>query len=427
MEANPRSARPATAVLPGAEQQNASVRNRTFFGGVTNEIKMRGGFKNVFSIFGSQTLFENPFITNYEVRDETNAGARTWFQYKNNEDSWIPATLQAGAEYQEMQSVISNYGNRSGVRDSVQAIDNVNTRQAFVFGRGYFAFRKKTTVDAALSYNFNSLDFDRTAPVLSSGRRTFTPQLMPRVALLYKLRERLALRAILSRGYSPPTLQEVRSSDLRVNETLGPESGWNYEAGIRTSTKDNRISLDAAVFYYRLNRAIIRNVNASGQEYFENTGATDQPGFESSVYVQLLKGQRENKFFRAVTLGNSNTIYAFTFSSTRKSLTGVPSTVEITSLRFQFPRSVYCFIQHNHTSALPLNDANTTWSKAYDLLMVKAGWVILRNNHIFDLSAGVDNLLDVKYSLGNDLNAVGARYYNPAAGRNYFVRLSYTR
>jgi iron complex outermembrane receptor protein len=40
------------------------------------------------------------------------------------------------------------------------------------------------------------------------------------------------------------------------------------------------------------------------------------------------------------------------------------------------------------------------------------------------LSGGVDNLFDQKYSLGNDANGFGGRYYNAAAGRNYFATLA---
>jgi iron complex outermembrane receptor protein len=36
---------------------------------------------------------------------------------------------------------------------------------------------------------------------------------------------------------------------------------------------------------------------------------------------------------------------------------------------------------------------------------------------------GADNLLNQKYSLGNDLNAVGNRYYNPSPLRNYYAGL----
>jgi iron complex outermembrane receptor protein len=39
----------------------------------------------------------------------------------------------------------------------------------------------------------------------------------------------------------------------------------------------------------------------------------------------------------------------------------------------------------------------------------------------YDFFIGIDNALNQRYSLGNDLNAVGGRYYNAAPARNYFV------
>jgi iron complex outermembrane receptor protein len=35
-----------------------------------------------------------------------------------------------------------------------------------------------------------------------------------------------------------------------------------------------------------------------------------------------------------------------------------------------------------------------------------------------EIFAGVDNLLDEQYSLGNDLNAFAGRFYQPAPTRN---------
>ena len=40
-------------------------------------------------------------------------------------------------------------------------------------------------------------------------------------------------------------------------------------------------------------------------------------------------------------------------------------------------------------------------------------------------SIGVDNLLDETYSLGNDINAMGNRYFNPAAPRNYYAGMKF--
>ena len=48
----------------------------------------------------------------------------------------------------------------------------------------------------------------------------------------------------------------------------------------------------------------------------------------------------------------------------------------------------------------------------------------LWSNVLIDVFGGIDNALDKTYSLGNDLNAVGGRYYNAASGRNFYVGLS---
>ena len=37
-----------------------------------------------------------------------------------------------------------------------------------------------------------------------------------------------------------------------------------------------------------------------------------------------------------------------------------------------------------------------------------------------EVFVGADNILDEKYSLGNDVNAFGGRYFNAAAPRNYY-------
>jgi iron complex outermembrane receptor protein len=103
-------------------------------------------------------------------------------------------------------------------------------------------------------------------------------------------------------------------------------------------------------------------------------------------------------------------------------LTGVPRQVAVSSLQFRLPQSVYVFVQHNYTARLPVNDANTVYAGSYHLLQAKAGWQVPWHYRTrLNIYAGADNLLNQKYSLGNDLNAVGNRYYNPAPLRNFYV------
>jgi iron complex outermembrane receptor protein len=429
---DPRQARLPTKVLPSAVDQRARVRNRTFFGGVVNDVRITDNIRHVISVFGSQTFFENPFITNYEVRDEGNGGARTWLEFSNDEESGIRVKWNIGGEYQEMQSQISNYGNNLGVKDTIQASDNFNIRQAFGFTRLLIDIYSKWTLEVSCSYNTNRYTFSRLAPIqIAENKKAFDPQFMPRLSMSYFLFKALSIRAIVSRGYSPPTLQEIRPSNNIVNTSLQPESGWNYEGGIRLSAMDGRLWWDVSAFYYELKQAIIKRSDENGQDYFVNAGTTYQPGVESQLSLQLVE-TNNTKFIRGLQLTHAYTYMYFKFGNyandlvnfSGKDLTGVPREISVTGISVNFPLNLYFFAQHNYTSRIPLNDLNSEYASHYDLVQLKAGWKFNgRRKFVLDLSAGVDNLLNERYSLGNDLNAVGNRYYNAAAPRNYFGKI----
>ncbi|MBO9660756.1 MAG: TonB-dependent receptor, partial [Chitinophagaceae bacterium] len=56
----------------------------------------------------------------------------------------------------------------------------------------------------------------------------------------------------------------------------------------------------------------------------------------------------------------------------------------------------------------------------------RIGWKTKRSKKAgYNFYIGADNLLDQKYSLGNDINAAAGRYYNAAPRRNYYVGLSF--
>ena len=69
---------------------------------------------------------------------------------------------------------------------------------------------------------------------------------------------------------------------------------------------------------------------------------------------------------------------------------------------------------------MPLDDANTTYASQYHLLQAKTGLRIPFAKVAICPFLGVDNLLNEKYSLGNDINALGGRFFNPAPPRNFY-------
>jgi len=430
MQANPRSARLPTATLPGAIQQKIRINTKMLLGGLVNDAQLTNRIRNVLAVFGNHVDFANPFITNYEQRNENTYGLRTYFELAAIPKENFDWKLNLGVEWQQTNSQISNYDNNAGEKGDVQKIDKINTGQHFFFARYAADIFKRLHVEAAASLNYYGYKFRNLAPLNETDftNRSFDAVVMPRLALSYQITNDFIWRASVSRGYSTPTTAEVRPTDNIINTGLQAQIGWNYETGFRLRNKDESLLLDASVFYYRLDRSIVRQLNPNETEYYINSGGTNQPGFELAFTDWFIK-RKQNGIIRGLQFNTALTVSRFKFrdynvagaSYSGNRLTGVPREVVVSSLQTLLPQNFALFVQHNYTANIPLNDANSVYAAKYHLLQAKASWQhnISRKTRL-ELYAGADNLLNQKYSLGNDLNAVGNRYYNPAPLRNYF-------
>lgn len=426
---NPRLARPATSVFPGAVQQQAGIKNKTWMGGIVNEYQITSTIRHIISVFGSTTLFKNPFITNYEERSEKSAGFRTFLEHRITQDNFH-LTGNLGMESQSTGSDIGNYKNNLGSKGMLQSQDKLNAFQTFYFAHLSAGFSDKLIIETGASINRYNYTYRTIAPVSGKKATTrFDQQLMPRAAVSYLFRDNVSWRASVSRGYSPPTIAEIRSSDNVINTNLQPETGWNYESGVRISGFDERLFLDLNVFYFHLQDVIVRRLNPDDTDYFINAGGTKQRGFEGQIMYWLVSPD-SHRSVRSLQLRNSITVNDFNFKEYRAGnavftgnrLTGVPRNVFISSLDIDFPFGLSVFAQHNYTSSIPLNDANTAYADSYHLVQLKSFWKPYQKNKriILQLFAGADNILNTPYSLGNDLNAIANRYYNPSAELNFY-------
>ena len=432
MLANPKSARPATPTLPGATFQRAAIYNKTFYGGLAHNYNFTKNLKHVIALFSSNIDFKNPFITNYEKRKEQTYGLRTFLEFSGITQT-IKYNAQAGLETANTKTKIQNFGNAQGLPTQLSASDDLKAHQNFSFLKLNFDVKQKLLIELSSSLNFFSYDYQSYFPIPAGERhRNFKTQLMPKLAASYLIDSNFTFRASVSKGYSPPTLAEVRSSDNIINNSLQAEAGWNYESGFRFQSKNKRFYADGTVFYFNLKDAIVRRLNTNDVEYFVNAGGTKQLGTELQASFWIIKRPKD-QFLNGLLLRNSFTYSHFKFDDFKNAgadfsgnrLTGVPKHTIVSSIEFNFNNGIYFFAQHNYTSAIPLNDANTVFSKKYHLAELKTG---IRDVKVWKTSLafsfGVNNLFDQDYSLGNDLNAANNRYFNPAMKRNYYAGLS---
>ena len=427
MQQNPKQARPATPVAPGAVEQKAAIYNKTLFAGTSYTHEFNKQWSNVTSLSFSHTDFKNPFITNYEKRKEDNLSVRSKFVYATSFDEQ-DIRLVGGVEWLYGRAAIDNYGNNKGKIDTVQSKDRLSVRQWFPFAQVEWQLKKKLLVQAGASTNAYQYHYRRLSDNDNSKKRKkFDEQFLPRLALLYPFKKQLSLYTSVSKGFSPATLAEIRSSDGNINTDLQPEFGWNYELGIRGNSADNRFEFDIAAYYFKLQQAIVRRNNNAGEEYFVNAGGTDQKGLELRAAYSLINDPSTSFTFIKIWSGFTLNDYIFTKYITGtddhsgKALTGVPEYISVTGLDINTDPGLYLHATFSYTSKIPLNDANDVSAASYNLLQGKLGWKgKLSSSVTLDLFGGVDNALNEQYSLGNDINAFGRRYYNPSPLRNYY-------
>lgn len=429
---NPKGSRPATPATKSAIEQNAGIYSKTIYGGISNNWYIDEHFKHVVSVFSTYTDFKNPFITNYEKRKEFTLGLRSYLEYatKTSTTDW---RFDLGAESMQTSTDFDNYNNNFGKPAAVQASDKLKAASNFAFAHLNADILQKLLIELSVSANLYQYHYESLAPV-AIARKTnkFDTQLMPRLALSYLIDNNLSIRSSISKGYSPPTLSEVRASNNVINVDLQPEKGWNYESGLRYQGLNDRLFAELTGFYYHLKSAIVRRVDENVTEYFVNAGGTKQWGLETSLSYQLIPS-KSSGIVRGLQVRNAYTLSRFKFDEylnntsnfSGNALTGVPKAVVVSSVDVQLPENFYLFLQHNYTSSIPLNDANTVYAKKYHLVQAKIGLRNLKVGSVpLELFAGADNLLNQKYSLGNDLNAMGDRYFNAAATRNFYGGLA---
>jgi len=424
---DPRQSRPSTPVMPGSKDQKTRISTKMYFGGIRHTASFSPRFSHTLSLWGNHVDFVYPFITNYEIRKENNVGFRTYFTFTEPKGvfrDWM-SSLNGGFEWQRLVTDAYNYDNHAGVKGDIQAYDDIVNLQYFGFLRGRVEWKRRLTAEAAVSLNYNHYHFRDTANV----KNRIPAVWMPHLALNYKITDPVSLRFIVSKGYSHPTTAELRPSDNKIYKELRAEQGWNTEVGMRLNFLNGRFTLDASCFRYLLKDGIVSQADSTGNTFFVNSGKIKQLGVEAAVSWFIIPPHVENSFFKRLRYNGNYTYSRFRYEKYQMKgqdysgnrVPGVPRTTWINSLYFGFPANISLFVQHNFTSRIPLNDANSAFARAYHLLSAKFG-IHFRERYLpHELFFFADNILNERYSLGNDLNAIGGRYYNAAPAFNFQV------
>lgn len=429
---DPSQARPGNPFVLSSEAADASIYQEAFLAGISHDVEISDDISNLTTLYGTFSAFENPFNLDYKKDSRKSGGGRTRF-YFDTDIGEVRTRFTVGGEYQTANYAARNFENDTSNAGALNFDDEIMIQSSLVFLNTEIDLPNEFYLTAGLSYNRLEYDLNRLVTNLPDdttgvARKSFNPEIIPRIGLTKKFSPELSLHGSISYGFSPPTIEEFRTNEGSIALDLEAEQGTNFEVGARGRFRDARFSYDLTTFYFKLEETIVQQPSGRNTTVvFENTGATDQYGVELSTNWDII--QNSTKFLQRLNWNLSYAYHHFTFVDYRKEgedysgneLTGVAPHTIVSTWSAQTASGFYGNLSYNFTDEIPLNDANTVYSDAYSLVQLKLGIKqSVAENVQVNVFAGIDNLLDEKYSLGNDLNAFGDRFYQPAAPRNWF-------
>ncbi|MEO6488936.1 MAG: TonB-dependent receptor [Ferruginibacter sp.] len=423
MTVYPRMARPAAGIFKSAQAQKAALYLKTIYAGFANDLRFNNQWSNITSVYFSNTDFKNPTIRNFEIKSENGFGARSVTKYTKDIFTGI-----FGGEYQYGFSNTSTFGNDLGMKDSLQYHDKINSRQVNIFLQADVSLAENLILNAGISYNDFHYGFQRVSdPVTQKENSNFSPQFIPRISLLKKIWRVVSLYASVSKGYSPPSIDEVHAGDGNFNKALNAEYGINYEAGFKADLFKNKLSIDAAYYLFGLQNTIVSRRDAAGADYFVNAGRTNQRGFEiATAFLPVNDNTRFLTQLKAwINYTNIHARFVHYEQGTAKydgnKLTGTPPNVFIAGVDLTSTIGLYLNVTYNFTDEIPLNDANSFSAHHYNLFYTKLGFKKAIGKKVTgDIFSAFDHSFNQPFSLGNDLNAAGNRFFNPSSPTNFY-------
>lgn len=399
-----------TQARANADAKKAAIYNQSVFSGINIETEWSTRWISSTVASFLITDFKNPTFLNYEKRDE-----QTFSMRNQNEFTHGKGKLVFGVEFQQGRSKINVGQNDNGKFVDMGGNFKIPTTTWIGFIQHDFQLPSDILLTTGLSLNQLTLNYEDSQESLE---RTLGPILSPRVALLKKLNNHLSTYLSFNRGYSPPGRNELFPSTAIYDPKLKPEFGNSYEVGLKGNWKYFEGSLTA--YSFDLRNTIVK-LDSAGADYFTNAGRSLQNGIEV-----LLRSKVQ-------TLINGWASYSFNhyrFKEYKRDeqdfsgnpVTGVPAHVFVVGIDARH-KNWYANFTLQHVSKISLDDANTVSADAYKLLGLRTGIKVLTGKTPIEIFCGADNLIDSKYSLGNDINATGNRYFNVAASRNFYVGL----
>ncbi|MFY0625136.1 MAG: TonB-dependent receptor [Reichenbachiella sp.] len=321
--------------------------------------------------------------------------------------------------YQEFENINSQNGNLT-----LDYSQNRNYGNVFLVSE--YKPNEHWLVTLGTNLNFSSYKLDDNYNVGGddlSGEFKFSPVFSPKLSVTRFLSNDIALYALAAHGFSLPTFEETLYPDGEVNTELKPESGFNYELGLKGAMFNNQLLFELALYSMIVNDLIVDQV-VDNVLYGINAGNAHHNGLEMMLDHNIVKNDILEWNHRL-----SLTLMKYKFDEfvdgendySGNEMTGVPNRNLDYKMSVKTAMGHYGNVNWQSVGAMPILDDNSIYTDSYNLVNLKVGFQKSIEKVIIDIYAGVNNILDEKYASMIQINTFTGRYYYPGLPVNYFA------
>lgn len=252
-----------------------------------------------------------------------------------------------------------------------------------------------------------------------SGDKVFD-QLTGRAGISYAVREDMQIYGNIAQSFETPTTTELVNQPGGgggINPDIAPQRAINYEMGSKLALP--RIVLDAAIFYIQLEDELVAFRDSTDRVFYRNAGRSRRAGAELGAALALV---------RDIKLSAAYSYLDARFEEYDKDgvdldgkrVPGLPRHTLFGEIMYSAGTTAYAAIDCVVVSEFMADDENTVRNPRSVVSNLRAGASVDAAGLRFSPFAGVQNLFNEEYQHNVRTNAQGARYFEPAPGRNVY-------
>ena len=324
-------------------------------------------------------------------------------------------------------------------KDDVLLNKNKETRNHLnLFGVAYYRPTSKLNISLAAAYNHISykLQDQFQEDGNKSGNRSFPSMFSPRIGINYAPHHKVAFYASVGHGFSLPSPEETLLPEGNINPHIKPEEGIQYELGSRFYLFNNKMEIDATLYWIELNNLLVTKRITEDIFTGINAGKTRHKGVELTV---------QNKLFSYRQFpGHLSSNFSYTLSKNKfidftnddiifdgNLLPGIPSYTAQVSFQWNPIKSMTVHAQFQCVGKQYLDDANTISESSYFFSNLKVSTRFKKfKDSSLSLYVGINNITNTHYASIVIVNAKAfgsaePRYYYPALPRHAYMGINW--